>query len=48
MKRAFKTKWEALFIIFKGLSFKQIKPTLLEGECPTLRLRVWQLFKYEP
>ena len=30
--RAFKVKQEAFFIIFQGLSLKQIKPTFLEGE----------------
>ena len=35
MKRAFKMKWKALFIIFEGLSLKQIK-FFLEGESPTL------------
>ena len=28
-----------LFIIFKGLSFKQIKPTFLEGDSQTLMLK---------
>ena len=45
-KRAFKMKQKAFFITFKGLSLKQIKPslnelkqikpTILEGESPTL------------
>ena len=37
-KRSFKTKQKAFFIIFKGLSLKQVKQILLEGENPTLRL----------
>ena len=36
-KRAVKMKERTLFLIFKGLSLKQIKPTSLEGESPTLR-----------
>ena len=30
-------KWKAFFVIFKGLSFKQIKTIFLKGESPTLR-----------
>ena len=33
--RAFKTKQKAFFIIFKGLSLKQVKQIILEGESPT-------------
>ena len=36
MKRAFKMKLTAFFIIFKGPSLKQIKQIFLEGESPTL------------
>ena len=36
MKRAFKMKQKAFFIIFKGLSMKQIAQFVLEGESPTL------------
>ena len=35
-KRAFKMKRKAFFIIFKGLSMKQIRYFCLEGESPTL------------
>ena len=35
-ERAFKTKLKVFFIIFTGLSLKQIKQTFLEGETPTL------------
>ena len=35
-KRAFGVKWKAFFIIFEGLSLKQIKKFFLEGESPTL------------
>ena len=31
-------KSKGFFITFKELSLKQIKPTILEGESPTLRL----------
>ena len=31
-KRAFKIKKKTFFIIFKGLSLKQVKPTFLKGE----------------
>ena len=40
-------KLKALFIIFKGLSIKQIKQGFLEGESPTLRtliLMTWVSF----
>ena len=37
MKRAYNMKY-AFFIIFKGLSLKQIKMTILESESPTLNL----------
>ena len=30
-------KQKAFFIIFKGLSMKQIKETFFEGDSPTLR-----------
>ena len=32
MKRAFKMKQKAFFIIFKGLSLKEIKQSSLEGD----------------
>ena len=32
-----KMKQKAFFIIFEGLSSKQIKQTFLEGESPTLK-----------
>ena len=32
MKRAFIMKYKAFFIFFKGLAFKLIKATLMEGE----------------
>ena len=35
-KKAFKVKQKAAFIIFKELSLKQIKQSLLERETPTL------------
>ena len=35
MKRPFKILRKALFINFKGISLKQIKPTFLEGEKQT-------------
>ena len=35
-KRAFKLRQKAFFIIFKGISIKQIKQMFLEGETPTL------------
>ena len=38
MKRAFKMKYKAFFIIFEGLSLKQIKRIFLEGESPTLTI----------
>ena len=38
MKRAFKMKEKAFFIIFKGLSLKQIKRNFLEDENVTIRL----------
>ena len=37
-KRAFKVKWKAFFIIFKGLSLKLIKIIFLEGKSPNLML----------
>ena len=37
MKRAFKIKLKAFFIIFKGLSLKKTKQIFLEGESPTLK-----------
>ena len=36
MKRVFKMKYKSFFIIFKGLSLKQIKISFLEGESLTL------------
>ena len=36
MKRAFKMKQKTLFIIFNGISLKQIKQIFLEGESPNL------------
>ena len=39
MTRAFKIKKKALFITFNGISLKQIKKPLLEGESPNLRYR---------
>ena len=38
-KRAFKMKGKAFFIIFKGLSMKQITQFFLEGEGLTLKLK---------
>ena len=35
-EKSFKDEIKAFFIIFEGLSLKQIKKTLLEGESPTL------------
>ena len=40
-KRAFKMKRKAFFIIFKGLSMKQIRYFCLEGESPTLNWQFW-------
>ena len=37
IERAFKMKKKAFFIIYEGLSLKQIKQIFLEGESPTLR-----------
>ena len=45
--RAFQMKLKALFIIFKGLSIKQVKQGFLEGDSPTLRtliLMTWVSF----
>ena len=36
MKRTFKMKYKAFFIIFEGLSLEQIKKKCLEGESLTL------------
>ena len=36
-KKAFKVKERAFFIIFEGLSLKQIYKIFLEGETPTLK-----------
>ena len=36
-KRAFKMKLKAFFIIFNGVSMKQITKTVLEDDCPTLK-----------
>ena len=38
IKRAFKMKEKTFFIIFKGLSMKQIMHIFLEGESPTLNI----------
>ena len=35
--KAFKKTQNTLFIIFKGLLLKQIKPIFLKGESPTLK-----------
>ena len=40
MKRAFKIKQKAIFIIFKGFSLKQITQTFVEGESPTLNKNI--------
>ena len=46
MKKAFKMKQKAFFIIFKGLSLKQIKQIFLEGESrPTLKVIRRKLIK---
>ena len=37
MKRTFKMKPKAFFIIFKGLSLRQINPTFLDNESETLK-----------
>ena len=37
-KTAFNMKSKGFFITFKELSLKQIKPAILEGESPMLRL----------
>ena len=37
MKRAFKMKQKTFFIVFKGLSLKQIKQFFLGTESPTLK-----------
>ena len=34
-------KQKALFIIFKGLSMKQIKTIFLEGKSPALKLNIF-------
>ena len=36
-KKVLKAKQKAFFMIVKGFSFKQIKPTFLEGGIPTLK-----------
>ena len=36
MKRAFKMKQKVFFIIFNGLSMKQVTQMFLESESPTL------------
>ena len=38
-KRVVNMKEKAFFIIFKGLSMKEIKKTFLEGESPTLKVK---------
>ena len=38
LKSAIKMKYKAFFIIFKGLSLKQIKQLFLEGKSSTLRV----------
>ena len=40
MKRALKMKYKAFFIIFEGLSLKQIRIKILERESPTLRQKL--------
>ena len=39
-----KMKQKAFFIIFEGLSLKQIKQTFLEGESPTLKSEGGSIF----
>ena len=36
-------KQKAFFMIFKGLSLKQIKQTFLEDESPTLKVQSYKL-----
>ena len=43
MKRAFKKEQKEFFIIFKRLSMKQTTQFFLEGESPTLRLKVLEM-----
>ena len=44
-KRALKIKYKMFFIIFKGLSLKQIKQFSWEGKSPTLNVSVVRLFR---
>ena len=46
-KRAFKMRQKVFFIIFKGLSLKQIKTIFLKDESPTLRVLKLLRTKYE-
>ena len=46
MIKAFKIKQKAFFIIFKGLSVKQITQFFLEGESPTLILIIFDALFY--
>ena len=43
MKRAFKMKWKALFIIFKGFSLNQTPPNFLECYSPTFKSSYHQI-----
>ena len=45
-KRAFKLGQKAFFIIFKGLSLKQIKSNFLVGEGPTLKILYFSSCKF--
>ena len=42
-KKPFNMKQKAYFIVFKGLSLKQIKLTFLKGESPVLKHRLVSL-----
>ena len=44
MEKAFKMKKNIFFIIFNGLSMKQITQIFLEGESLTLKCSQWKLF----
>ena len=41
-KKTFKVRWKVFFIIFKGLSFKQIKPLFLKSNFQIIFLS-WEL-----
>ena len=45
-KAAFKMKSKTFFIIFKGLSMKQITQTFLKGESPTFNLQFVDSFPW--